>query len=264
MNIGAPLSATNGLTYSRKGRGFPLVFVHGFLGGAALWEQQLDAFRKSFDVIAPELSGYGDNADQPSLDTIEGYAKQILAFLDSKQISQFHLVGHSMGGMIAQQMAVMVPERIDRLVCYGTGPRGMMPDRFETLDTSKDRLRNDGAAATARRIAATWFVQGEAARGFPTCVTLGEKVSVTTALAGLSAMESWDGRGALAQITQPTLVIWGDRDRSYSWSQPEALWRGIKGSSLGVLPGCGHNAHMEKPELFNAILGEFLPENIKK
>lgn len=260
--MSAPLTAGNGLTYLRKGHGFALVFVHGFLGGAALWEQQLDAFSGTFDVIVPELPGYGGNSDQPSLDTIEGYANQILTFLESIGITRFHLVGHSMGGMIAQQMAAMVPARIDRLVCYGTGPRGVMPDRFETIDTSKDRVRNEGAAATARRIAATWFAQGEDADGFPTCVALGEHVSITTALAGLCAMEGWDGRTALARITQPTLVLWGDRDRSYGWSQPEALWRGIKDSSLAVLPGCGHNAHMEQPEIFNAILGKFLPENV--
>lgn len=262
MNISAPLSAENGLTYLRRGHGFPLVFVHGFLGGAALWEHQLRAFSENFDVIVPELSGYGGNTKQPSLDTIEGYAQQILAFLDSIGITRFHLVGHSMGGMIAQEMAAMEPGRIDRLVCYGTGPRGVMPDRFETIDASKDRLRNDGAATTARRIAATWFAKGEAAEGFATCVMLGENVSLTTALAGLTAMEGWDGRAALDRITQPTLVIWGDRDRSYGWSQPEALWRGIKDSSLGVLPGCGHNAHMEEPEIFNAIVGGFLPENV--
>ncbi|NSX55182.1 alpha/beta fold hydrolase [Parasulfitobacter algicola] len=262
MNISTPLSAENGLTYLRKGHGFPLVFVHGFLGGAALWEQQLVSFSDTFDVIVPELSGYGGNTDQLSLDTIEGYADQILTFLDRLGIGRFHLVGHSMGGMIAQQMAAMAPVRIDRLVCYGTGPQGVMPNRFETIDTSKDRVRNDGAAATAHRIAATWFTEGKAAQGFPICAMMGENVSVDTALAGLTAMEGWDGRAALDQITQPTLILWGDRDRSYGWSQPEALWRGIKGSSLGVLPGCGHNAHMEKPEIFNAMIKEFLPENV--
>ncbi len=262
MNISTHLSADSGLTYRREGKGFPLVLLHGYFGGAALWEQQLAAFRDKFDVIVPELSGYGGNADQPSLDTIEGYANQILTFLDEIGVTRFHLVGHSMGGMIAQQMAALAPDRIDRLVCYGTGPRGAMPDRFETLDASRDRVRSDGAAATARRIAATWFTDGEAAEGFATCARLGENVSVATALSGLTAMEGWDGRASLNQITQPTLVIWGDCDRSYGWSQPEALWRGIKGSSLGVLPGCGHNAHMEQPEIFNAIVEKFLPENV--
>ena len=262
MNKHSDLSAQSGVTYRRDGAGFPLVLLHGYLGGAALWDQQFAAFSNDFDVIVPELSGYGSNLDQPPLDSIAGYADQILSFLTQIGVTRFHLVGHSMGGMIAQQMATNAPDRIDRLVCFGTGPRGMMPNRFETIEASRDRVRNDGAAATARRIASTWFTQGEDAAGFPVCATLGANVSIETALAGLTAMETWDGRSALDQITQPTLVIWGDCDRSYGWSQPEALWHGIKHSSLGVLPGCGHNAHMEQPEIFNAIVREFLPENV--
>lgn len=262
MNAPANLPAGDGLPYRRKGKGFPLVLLHGYFGGADLWDEQLAAFSDTFDVIVPELSGYGGNAGQPSLDSIEGYAEQVLNFLTQIGVSQCHLVGHSMGGMIAQQIAATAPDRVNRLVCYGTGPRGVMPDRFETLDASRARVRKDGSAATARRIAATWFTLGEEANGFGVCVTLGENVSTDTALAGLKAMETWDGRAALAQISQPTLVLWGDCDRSYGWSQPEALWRGIKGSSLGVLPGCGHNAHMEQPEIFNAIVGNFLPEKV--
>lgn len=261
MSSGADLLADGGLTYLRRGEGFPLVLLHGYLGGAALWTDQLASFSEKFDVIVPELSGYGGSYAQPSLDSIEGYADQVLTFLRHIGVSRFHLVGHSMGGMIAQQMAAMAPDRIDRLICYGTGPCGVMPDRFETIDASRGRVRSDGANATAQRIAATWFTQGERATGFPICVTLGEKVSTNTALAGLTAMETWDGRRLLGHITQPTLVIWGDCDRSYGWSQPEALWRGIKGSNLGVLPGCGHNAHMEQPDIFNAIVERFLPEN---
>lgn len=262
MNAIAPLSTENGLTYLRNGKGFPLVFVHGFLGGAALWQDQLTAFGDRFDVIAPELPGYGSSFDKPAADTIVGYATQILTFLTGIGVARFHLVGHSMGGMIVQQMAVMAPDRIARLVCYGTGPKGVMPNRFETIEASRERLRKEGAAPTARRIAATWFKRGEDAEGFAACAALGENVTTTTALAGLSAMESWDGRASLDQITQPTLVLWGDCDRSYGWSQPEALWHGIKGSSLAVMPDCGHNAHLEKPEIFNAIVGEFLPEHV--
>ncbi len=73
-------------------------------------------------------------------------------------------------------------------------------------------------------------------------------------------MENWDGRAALAGIAQPTLIVWGDKDRSYGWQQPEALWKGIANSNLAVMPGCGHNAHMENPELFNTIVHDFLTE----
>ena len=71
-------------------------------------------------------------------------------------------------------------------------------------------------------------------------------------------MEGWDGRDRLAAVRQPTLVVWGDRDRSYGWPQIEALWRGIAQASLAVLPDCSHALHLERPVLFHSILIEFL------
>jgi pimeloyl-ACP methyl ester carboxylesterase len=164
-----------------------------------------------------------------------------------------------MGGMIVQTMAAMAPDRIDHLVCYGTGPIGVMPDRFETIAQSRLRILEDGIAATVKRIAATWFLDGRNAPGFEKCLELGEKASMQAALASLDAWETWDGRSQLGDIQSPTLVIWGDHDRSYGWNQPEALWRGIENCSLAVVPGCAHNVHMEKSKIFNAILGDFLP-----
>jgi pimeloyl-ACP methyl ester carboxylesterase len=251
---------TNTLNHLRQGNGYPLVFVHGYLGGAAVWEDQIKTVSKTYDVIAPELAGYGRSFDKAACSSIEDYAAQVLNFLTQSNIEKFHLVGHSMGGMIAQQMAKQEPERINHLVCYGTGPQGMMPNRFETLDKSRERLHEDGVKSTAQRITATWFAEGKTANRYSASAKLSENVTIDTALAGLRAMETWDGRDALSGIRQPTLVLWGDGDQSYDWRQPEALWTGIANSQLAVMPGCGHNAHMENPDLFNALVENFLPD----
>ena len=247
-----------GIPGLRRGSGAPLVLVHGYLGGSGMWRREVERFSDRFDVVAPDLAGYGARAAEASPDTIAGHARDVIAGLDRLGIGRFHLLGHSMGGMIAQEIAALVPDRIDRLVLYGTGPRGVLPDRFEPIETSRRRLRADGVPATARRIAATWFVDGENAAAFLVCLALGKLVSAPTALAGLDAMEGWDGRPGLVRIAAPTLVLWGDRDRSYAWPQPEALWRGIAGASLAVVPGCAHNVHQEKPALFEAIVADFL------
>lgn len=252
------VAETSRLSYLRQGQGFPLVLVHGYLGGAMAWQRQLEVLSADFDVIAPELPGYGGSSAAEAAASITGYAQQVLGLLDDLGVQRFHLLGHSMGGMIVQEMTALAPDRVDRLICYGTGPWGVLPDRFETIEQSRARLRTEGVRPTARRIAATWFSQGEAAQDFAACAALGENVSTTSALAGLTAMENWDGRAALSAIRQPTLIIWGDRDRSYGWQQPEALWKGIAGSNLAVMPGCGHNAHQENPALFETILRDFL------
>ena len=152
----------------------------------------------------------------------------------------------------------MAPERIDRLVLYGTGPVGLMPGRFETIDESRRRLTEDGVEATGRRIAATWFLQGEQAARYPVCADLAVMASPQAAQAGLTAMEAWSGVSALSRIATPTLVLWGDGDRAYQWSQPQQLWQQIAGARLAVIPGCSHAVHLEKPHLFNAVLADFL------
>lgn len=247
------------LIFERRGSGFPLVLVHGYLAGAGIWREQFDFFQGRFDVLAPNLPGFGDCAHLTAPDTIPGFAAQVLDGLRAQGVERFHLLGHSMGGMIVQAMAALAPQRIAGLVCYGTGPVGTLPDRFETIEVSRQRLGAEGIESTTRRIAATWFLHGDKADGYEACVALGLKASMQAALASLSAWETWDGRADLNAIDADTLVLWGDRDRSYGWQQPEALWRGIANSSLAVVPGCAHNVHMEKPNLFNTIVGDFLP-----
>lgn len=235
----------------------PIVFVHGFMGGSPQWAGQEHAFGDA-PVIALDLPGYGDSADLAPLPTIEAYADWALRDIAGRGIGRFHLVGHSMGGMIVQEMTARAPDLIDRLVLYGTGAQGVLPGRFETIQTSKDRALKDGAQATARRIAATWFLDQENAPTFEGCAQIAERSGMDAILAGLDAMNLWDGCALLPAFTQETLIIWGDRDRTYSWAQTEHLWQSIAQSSLAVVPKCAHAPHLEKPELFNRILGDFL------
>ena len=78
------------------------------------------------------------------------------------------------------------------------------------------------------------------------------------ALAGLTAMENWSGEKSLNDIQSPTLVLWGDKDRAYEWSQPYKLWTEINGAQLAVIPNCSHAVHLEKADLFNRIVLDFL------
>ena len=240
------------------------MLVHGYLGGSAMWADQLARFSPSHDVICPDLAGFGASAALEAPDSINGHARNVLALLDRLGIDRFDLLGHSMGGMIVQEMTRLAQHRITRLVLYGTGPQGVLPGRFETIAQSRERLFADGLDQTASRIAATWFLQGDAAKAFPLCKDLGLQASLQAALASLAAWEKWDGRQSLADISCPSLVIWGRHDRSYDWSQPEALWRGIAGADLAVVPGAAHNVHLEKPEIFNLLLADFLSTKLAK
>ncbi|CAN7725601.1 alpha/beta fold hydrolase (plasmid) [Ensifer adhaerens] len=258
MRQGEPDTPTRRLPFRRKGKGLPLVLVHGFLAGSVIWREQLHAFSAAHDVICPDLAGFGDSSALTALDTIEGHARAVLGLMDDLAISRFDLLGHSMGGMVVQEMVRLAPQRVRNLILYGTGPQGVLPGRFETIAQSRERFLRDGVAETGARIAATWFLDGKNAKGYERCRSTSSRVRMQTALASLTAWEGWDGRAALTNFRARTLVLWGSRDRSYEWSQPELLWRSIPGADLAVVPGAAHIVHMEKPRLFNAIVAEFL------
>ena len=238
--------------------GQTLVFVHGYLGGSRQWENQIDYFSDYFHVLTPGLPGFGDRNSVTAPESVAGFASEVLEQVDKLHGGTFHLVGHSMGGMIVQEMVAQAPDLIDRLVLYGTGANGMMPGRFETIEESRSKVTGQGVELTARNIAASWFLNGESAEGYALCFQLACEATLQAALAGLTAMENWSGVSALGNIKSPTLILWGDKDRAYLWNQPYQLWTGIKEAQLAVVPNCSHAVHSEKPYLFNPILLDFL------
>lgn len=248
------------LPHRRAGNGPPLVLVHGYLGGSAQWQAEIDQFSDRFEVIAPDLPGFGAAADRPGCRRIGDLAQAVIDLLDRLGIDRFTLLGHSMGGMIAQDIAARAGDRVEKLILYGTGPLGLMPDRFEPIRLSRERLDRDGVAATANRIGATWFHKGESAPGFPLVAEIGAQANHAASLAALDAMADWDGRDALPTLDMPTLVVWGHHDRSYRWPQVETLWKGLPNATLSVIPGASHAAHLEKPRLFHAVLDDFLSD----
>lgn len=235
-----------------------LVFVHGYFGGSPQWTGQIAQFSADFNVITPDLPGFGLNNRLEAPKSITGFAQYVLTELDKQNIERFYLLGHSMGGMIAQEITRLAPQLVIKLVLYGTGPIGEMPGRFETLAKSRERLQADGVETTARRISAKWFIGGTKGSGYAGCADIAVMASLQAGLAGLTAMENWSGVAELPKIKTPTLVLWGDQDQSYHWPLPQQLWQEIPDASLSVIAGCSHAVHLEKPTLFNAVLGDFL------
>jgi len=94
------------------GKGFPLVLVHGFLGSSKMWEPQINFFKNRFRVITPDLPGFGKSNKIKSFNSIKLFAKLLSDCLEEKKIDKFNLLGHSMGGMIVQEMAKKTGNKI--------------------------------------------------------------------------------------------------------------------------------------------------------
>ena len=243
------------------GSGTPLVLVHGFLGSSDMWSPQIKFFKDNFRVIAPALPGFGKSNAIDSCDSIKCMAKAILNLLEKKEIKNFNLLGHSMGGMIVQEMTKLAGEKILKLICYGTGPRGNIPGRFETIDQSREKLKINGLEVTANRIAKTWFIDEDKAKYFYLCDEAGKQTSIEATDNGLIAMKNWNGVKNLKNIKNETLIVWGNQDKAYNFNQVETLNNNIPNSDLKIVDGCSHNVHLEKPEEFNIIVEEFLKRN---
>ena len=160
--------------------------------------------------------------------------------------------------MIVQEISRLAEHQINKLICYGTGPRGNIPGRFETIDQSREKLKINGLKKTAYRIAKTWFIEEEKAKYFYLCEEAGKQTSVEAADNGLVAMKNWDGVKNLQNIKNETLIVWGDQDKAYNFNQVETLNDNIPNSNLKIIKGCSHNVHLEKPDEFNTIVSEFL------
>ena len=249
------------LYISDEGKGYPLVLVHGFLSSSLTWEPQIKFLKKYFRVITIDLPGFGSSNKAKSYNSIHAIAKLILACLKAKKIDKFHLLGHSMGGMIVQEMAKISGKKISRLVCYGTGAIGEMPKRFETIDKSRLSLKKNGLEQMAKNIIKTWFVLGESAEYFDVCLRAGTQTSINAADNALVAMKNWHGVANLKSINNKTLIIWGDKDRSYSYEQIKILKNNIVNSELKIFANCAHNVHLEQIDGFNKAVKKFLDSN---
>jgi len=245
------------LSYKKIGKGKPLVLIHGYLGGQNMWKFQ-EELKHDYELIMPSLAGYGESANLTAPSTIRENAEQVFELLNHINIDTFYLLGHSMGGMIVQEMAALRPSRVEKLICFGTGSIGVLPNRFETIEESRQKIKTIGIKETRENIAKTWFVDYLKGEGYQLCLEEGAKASTQAALASLDAWDCWDGREQLSQIVSPTLILWSNQDRSYDINQQNILIKGIKNSRLEVIENCAHNSHMEKPKLVNNAIKNFL------
>ena len=185
-------------------------------------------------------------------------AKFIINEIDAKRIDKFNLLGHSMGGMIVQEITKIAGDRVNKLICFATGSIGEIPGRFETIDETRKKLKKDGVKISFSRVPQKWFVKGNKDKNYYLCENAVKNVSLETADNALIAMKNWSGIEYLKNIKNETLIIWGDKDTSYNFDQVDTLNKNIKNSKLEIFKDCSHNVHLEKSDKFNNLIKDFI------
>lgn len=236
--------------WREAGAGPPLVLVHGAGGSADLWDPQLDGLADVARVVAPDLPGHG-RAPGRGKPSIAAYAQWLGAFLGTLRAGRAIVVGHSMGGAVAQALALRSPGRLAGLVLIGTGAKLRVLPRLVDLLRKRppeaQSLLHDLAFAAATPRECGQAVDRVLRQGAP-LVTLGDYL----------ACDRFDVRAELERIRLPTLVVAGAEDRLTPPKYSRFLADQIPGARLVEIPGAGHFPQLEQPRAVNAAIREFL------
>lgn len=258
------------------GEGPPMLFVHGLSGSWPNWLEQLPIFAADRRVLAIDLPGFGSSPMPDREITISGYARLLDRLLGELGIDAAAVVGNSMGGFIAAELAIAYPQRVERLVLVSAAG-------ISTYDEPRVHRAIPSLMRTERILAATgaWVASKSDAvarrprlREAALNVVLRHPSRIPAALAAeqirgagkpgflpaLQAILEYDFRDRLPEIACPTLIVWGDSDRLVNVRDADTFAELIPNSRKVIFEDTGHMAMLERPAAFNALLRDFLAE----
>ena len=243
----------------RQGAGTPLVLLHGLFGAAGNWGRVQRRMAGTYDVLAMDLRNHGCSPHDPAMD-YPTMAADVAETLEHAGIARALVLGHSMGGKVAMQLALAQPDRVARLIVGDVAPVHYDP-HFRTIAAAMLAIPLDpalGRAAADSALLGT--VADPAVRGFLLQnLRFGERPAWRIGLAeiagALPAIEGWPGQGA---YDGPVLVLRGERS-DYILPEHRPLFRALfPHARFATLHGAGHWLHADAPDAFVATVGAFL------
>ena len=243
------------LSYERTGAGPPLLLIMGMSGTALSWgEPFLEELRRDFDVIAYDHRGVGASSRLEGPLTIRQMAADAAGLLDALELDSAHILGISMGGMIAQELALARPALIRTLALgctYCGGPGSVHIDPQVLLPVMEAREAGDRELALRR----SWeinvspaFAADEDAWARFVAIAMRRSVAVEVIAEQARAIIAHDTSGRLGGIEEPTLVIHGTVDQLLPVANGEMIAELIPGAHLELFDGVGHLFFWERPE----------------
>lgn len=251
------------LHYLRAGEGEPLLLIQGMSATHLTWGRPfLDELEQSFDCTIFDNRGMGLSGRAELPFTIADMAGDTAALLDALELETAHVVGISMGGMIAQELALAHPERIRTLTIgasYCGGPDGslMAPEDLQLLGTAYASGEPEQVFRAMWEINLSPDFRAEDSR-FAAFVEMGSQLPAPqpVVLQQMRACGAHDAHGRLGQISLPTLVIHGDADRLLGYSNGREIAAAIPGSRFETLEGIGHMFWWEEPQRSAELIRE--------
>lgn len=249
---------------TRTGAGVPLLLVQGMAGHHEIWGDQLvDGLAEHFDVIVYDHRGVGESTDVPGNFTIAELAADAVALLDELDVPSAHVFGISMGGAVAQEIAVTHPDRVRGLVlgctfCGGPGSTLSAPGPLSMLQAMGTGDLDQVVRAAFVANHSPTYVADEANYDAFRGRSLAVRIPANTIMRQAQAAAIYDVSARLGSITAPTLVLHGDADDMVRYSNAVTLAERIPGARLHTFPDVGHLFWWERPEETLALVTEHL------
>jgi 3-oxoadipate enol-lactonase len=246
------------LAVSVAGDGPLVLFLHGIRGNRGNWSSQVDFFSQRWRAAAWDARGYGDSDDYAGPLQFDHFSGDVLRVIEHFGVKKAHLVGLSMGGRIARNVALRFPERLRSLTLVNTTPGfdSMSMDEVRRFVTE----RNTQTPESVRRLLGSRARPGAFETLWQSVSTMREESYRKT----LEASVAQDRGAPLENIRVPTLVVAGDEDTVYPPDVARDVARRIPGAELVMIKGAGHLVNLERPGRFNEVLMDFIERQERK
>ncbi len=231
------------LAYERRGQGTPLVLLHGFPLDHHTWDFVAPMLEGTFDLIMPDLRGFGESTTVDEPHTLDAFASDIAGLLDHLGIQQAAIAGHSMGGYVALAFAKLYPERVRGLGLVSTQTLADPPDRKEGRYKSAAEVAENGIGGVVNTMKPK-FTTDESLQ--ESAKEIMERQQPGAFIGALRAMaERMDTTSLLATVKYPVVIIHGEKDSLIPVERAREAKSLVPHAHLVELPGVGHLPMME-------------------
>ena len=240
------------IAYARHGKGMPMVLVHGYPLDHTIWDEVVPQLEKKFDLIIPDLRGFGESDVKASDNTLTGYATDIATLLNYLKIEKACLAGHSMGGYVALAFAREFPERISGLAMISSQTASDTPEIREGRLSTARQVMEKGVGMVVEAMTPKLSTNERVQDFVKRLIAQQRPEGISNALKAMAGRP--DSSELFTTFKFPVVIVHGDADLLIPIKRGREMKAALPSANYFELAGLGHMAMMEKPPVVTKAL----------